>query len=945
MEYTVQNLEHAVSVFYHGEQNERAKAHAWLTVAQRVPEAWNFVWELLQPTKGTESQFYAATTLHTKILRCWIEVPPESHEELKNKILQAIFTYSKGPKIVTNRLCISLAAFILQQGTMDLAEVLRPLSNIENSSLLLEVLTMIPEEYNSMTMGSTLRSKNKEALQRACPAVLDDMLRILQSVYNDYSKDPPTEAMVQSWTSAALCASSWMSLNGEDSIDQVISLPDRMPLCRALLTAVHVLHTYNYAVSDSALDACEACLATVRTAGGGGGDPSRYPTAGLQLLSHLAVLSTPIMAKDDVPNTINDELLYALVTCCVALAETHITSLVRAVESNENTEEVNGVKQLLEILLRVQASPGHYMLNETRSNLVFGFWYSLQDEVLNIVDGTQEIQPVWREVFSRLLLSLVTKAEMPAESALCKDDMENLRCYRQDIADTVMYCFGILGDWCWTTVENAYNAATTESKREAALHVFLSLSDAAPQQRAPQPLLNMLQHAVNIANVSQEKWMLHTALDCLGAYASWLSSVGGGRWSSLGSECVRAAGGALPRCPASAALALRKLCADCAAPAADLAPDIVNAAQSSEGRSDAWVRRQLVAAAGAALAAAEPHNAAPLLNGLAETLREDLRLQALEPNRTNGAAECCAALLSALAPKPELAAQLFAAVLPVLPPMAQDNTLIEPLFSILKETLSTLMDASMEYVTEISQLTVAGFATHPCAVGMDVIKLIVLVLGNNWIGAREVFHTCVASSARALAQDLSSKSDLIEGLFILLQNITKKKPQYLDWIEDLLSELTDLARACILVWEGYAACAACRWLAALAANRPRSLHAHAPALTADVLRCIGGATPRNQIEPFADLLLGMNRAVWVQEGAGGPAGDLGLWLRQALALDGFPTHHATEQHKQKFIAAIVKEKSNRRRILESIREFSLVCRGLVGTEYARQTLASKQLVT
>lgn len=69
----------------------------------------------------------------------------------------------------------------------------------------------------------------------------------------------------------------------------------------------------NYAVSDSALDACEACLATVRVAGGGswsGGDPSRYPTAALQLLSHLATLSTPIMAKDDVANTINDVSTY-----------------------------------------------------------------------------------------------------------------------------------------------------------------------------------------------------------------------------------------------------------------------------------------------------------------------------------------------------------------------------------------------------------------------------------------------------------------------------------------------------------------------------------------------------------------------------------------------------------------------------------------------------------
>lgn len=51
MEFTAQNAEYAVSVFYNGEPNDRTKAHTWLTTAQRVPEAWNFLWELLQPTK------------------------------------------------------------------------------------------------------------------------------------------------------------------------------------------------------------------------------------------------------------------------------------------------------------------------------------------------------------------------------------------------------------------------------------------------------------------------------------------------------------------------------------------------------------------------------------------------------------------------------------------------------------------------------------------------------------------------------------------------------------------------------------------------------------------------------------------------------------------------------------------------------------------------------
>lgn len=74
----------------------------------------------------------------------------------------------------------------------------------------------------------------------------------------------------------------------------------------------------------------------------------------------------------------------------------------------------------------------------------------------------------------------------------------------------------------------------------------------------------------------------------LGGYASWVSSANEGR--DLGRACVRAAGAALQRCPPAAALALRKLASDCSAPAAALAPEIVQAAQVT---NSANIRKRL----------------------------------------------------------------------------------------------------------------------------------------------------------------------------------------------------------------------------------------------------------------------------------------------------------------------------------------------------------------
>lgn len=64
--------------------------------------------------------------------------------------------------------------------------------------------------------------------------------------------------------------------------------------------------------------------------------------------------------------------------------------------------------------------------------------YVLKDEILNMTNDTVKINPVWHEVFTQLLITLIKKSEMAPESALSRDDQELLRCYRQDIADIVV---------------------------------------------------------------------------------------------------------------------------------------------------------------------------------------------------------------------------------------------------------------------------------------------------------------------------------------------------------------------------------------------------------------------------------------------------------------------------------------------------------------------------
>lgn len=58
MEFSADNLERAVCQFYQSGTTAQAQAHQWLTAAKISPQAWGFVWELLQPQKVNFKKIY-----------------------------------------------------------------------------------------------------------------------------------------------------------------------------------------------------------------------------------------------------------------------------------------------------------------------------------------------------------------------------------------------------------------------------------------------------------------------------------------------------------------------------------------------------------------------------------------------------------------------------------------------------------------------------------------------------------------------------------------------------------------------------------------------------------------------------------------------------------------------------------------------------------------------
>lgn len=90
----------------------------------RLANVWNLICVMFETTiiffliQTSEIQFFGATTLHTKLLKHWHEVPKENRDELRQKLFSSIIMYANGPKIVLNRLCISVKIIIIYAMTL-----------------------------------------------------------------------------------------------------------------------------------------------------------------------------------------------------------------------------------------------------------------------------------------------------------------------------------------------------------------------------------------------------------------------------------------------------------------------------------------------------------------------------------------------------------------------------------------------------------------------------------------------------------------------------------------------------------------------------------------------------------------------------------------------------------------------------------------------------------
>nr|XP_054774604.1 transportin-3-like [Lytechinus pictus] len=190
----------AIHALYHNpDAAEKERASMWLQEFQRSLFSWEISDQLLQLKRDVETCYFAAQTMRTKIQYSFHELPMESHENLRDSLINHLQMMSD-PKfhVITTQLCLALADLALQ------------MTQWKNSA--------------SFLIHSNLLTKT--------------ILKI---------KKPDTPSMLHEATSDCLCAALY-------SMEDV---EEHLPLAKVLYQGINLLpEAYTMAVAEDDVDKC-----------------------------------------------------------------------------------------------------------------------------------------------------------------------------------------------------------------------------------------------------------------------------------------------------------------------------------------------------------------------------------------------------------------------------------------------------------------------------------------------------------------------------------------------------------------------------------------------------------------------------------------------------------------------------------------------------------------
>ncbi|XP_033102078.1 transportin-3-like [Anneissia japonica] len=482
----------AVQTLYHNpDVAEKERASTWLGDFQRSIYAWQISDELLQRKQDVESCYIAAQTMRTKIQYSFHELPVESHESLRNSLINHIEVLSDPNfQVIMTQLCLALADLALQmpQWRNSASFLIQKFSsNQTHVPILLEILIVLPEEIHSrsLRLGQNRREEFSQELTESAPAVLNLLTACSETYQNDH----------RILGRVFKCLASWFYLQ---------SLPTREVAGSKILTVnfqVLMNHNTPSMLHEAASDNVVAALYSME-------DIEEHPELAHALYQGVMQLHEAYhmaVAEEDIDKCVNYSRIFT------ELAEAFLEVMVESPGRNLGD---------LRILGAVLDCVGHCQYEV--AEITFNFWYRMS-EILYKRDS-QILNDVFRPYIHRLITALAGHCQLDPDHEGIPDEHDEFGDFRMRVSDLVKDVVYLVGSTtCFEQMFNnlaSHQGGASWEITEAALFTMTAVAkNILPEENGVVP--HVLQAIINLPP-STHVAVKYTSTRMLGQLAEWI---------------------------------------------------------------------------------------------------------------------------------------------------------------------------------------------------------------------------------------------------------------------------------------------------------------------------------------------------------------------------------------------------------------------------------------
>jgi hypothetical protein len=392
--------------------------------------------------------------------------------------------------------------------------------------ILFDVLAEIPQDACTI-LTSVHRVQLKQEVYKNAPSVFKTLE---QYILVKCDKQQLEDEDITSLQSVAKCCQSWFK-NGQ------LALDDCVCISAAVLKLMSKIY-WTAVETDGCLSPDESELTEVGLKALSNlmiqPDAHKYSKTALTLMRMFLESLSPIVKNEWKMDNLNEDIAFSIYSLFITSIECHSRTIFAGICA-ESTEHHEIYARFVNEILLCTDKPGIYPVEESSSTLAMGFWFLLQDEVLsydNPIERQRCLEAI-QPVYAHLVKILVKKSQLPDENTIGKwnsDDLETFRCYRQDIADTLLCCFDVLHVQILKILSDILDEGIAAIQvdinnwpiLEAAIHAFCAISQQIESVEYEE-IVKLMRVLNEIPYEKMNEKLLGTALETMGSYSEWVN--------------------------------------------------------------------------------------------------------------------------------------------------------------------------------------------------------------------------------------------------------------------------------------------------------------------------------------------------------------------------------------------------------------------------------------